>query len=117
VWYNVLKILPFIWMLVIGIVVLTRKPAEALAKTIIAPTDSFNAQMLINTLCSVLLMSILLTIIAPRIGAREVSMDTFTEFFYRRPRNLTIAFAVEVVVAQPIARAVMQQYHLKTDRK
>ncbi|MDR2540561.1 MAG: hypothetical protein LBD11_01965 [Candidatus Peribacteria bacterium] len=117
VWKHTLKILPFIWITVIILVLATQKPAQRLANKIIAPTDSFNAHMVINTLCNVLLMSIILTVVATRIGTGEVNMDAFTHFFYRRPRNFGIAFGVEAVLAQPIARWVLHHYHKRKDKK
>ncbi|MDR0859783.1 MAG: hypothetical protein LBO09_02095 [Candidatus Peribacteria bacterium] len=114
---NVLKILPFIWITVIILVLATQKPAQRLTNKIIKPTDSFNAHMVINTLCNVLLMSVILTVVATRIGTGEVSTDAFTHFFYRRPRNFGISFGVEALLAQPIARWVLHRYHKKKDKK
>ncbi|GHW02344.1 hypothetical protein AGMMS50249_1300 [candidate division SR1 bacterium] len=114
---NTLKILPFIWITVVVLVLLTGKPAQRLTNKIITPTDSFNAHILINTLCSVLLMSIVLTIVAPWIGTGHIDMDSFSQFFYRRPRNFGIAFGVEALLAQPIARGVLHHYHKKVDKK
>lgn len=68
VWQDVLKILPFIWLVVVVLVLITHKPAQWLTDKIIVPTDSFNAHILVNTLCNVLLMSIVLTVVATRIG-------------------------------------------------
>ena len=36
-------------------------------------------------------------------------------FVYRWPRNFAVSFAVEALVAQPIARAVMNRFHLVLD--
>lgn len=60
-------------------------------------------------------MSIFLTIIGTWIGNRQVNMEPIRMFFYKWPRNMTIFFAVEAFIAQPIARAVMLKMHKITD--
>jgi hypothetical protein len=115
VWANVLKILPFIWLSVIAIVLLTYKPAEFLTNLIVAEDDSFHARITINILCTVFLMSILLTVIGTWIGTGRVSADPIRQFFYKWPRNFAISFAVEALVAQPIARRAMLVMHRRMD--
>ncbi|GHV26439.1 hypothetical protein FACS1894176_07190 [Bacteroidia bacterium] len=114
---HTLRILPFIWITVIILVLATQKPVKRLTNKIIKPTDSFNAHIVITTLCSVLLMSVFLTIIATWIGTEKIDIDAFTHFFYRRPRNFGIAFGIEALIAQPIARRVLHQYHKGKDKK
>ncbi|WP_303871048.1 hypothetical protein [Acetobacterium wieringae] len=63
VWAEAIKIMPFIWLTVIVLVLLTYKPASWLTGKIVAKDDSFSAHMVVNILCSVFLMSIFLTII------------------------------------------------------
>lgn len=63
VWTDVLSILPFIWISVIIIVLLTYIPAEKMTAKIVSKEDSFNSHIIINILCTVLLMSIFLTVI------------------------------------------------------
>ncbi|GHU06993.1 hypothetical protein FACS189431_0840 [Alphaproteobacteria bacterium] len=116
-WQDLLMILPLVWVAVIAVVLLTRKPAQFLANKIVRPTDSFNAHIIVNTLCSVLLMSVILTIVGTWIGTRHISPDPFVHFFEMWPRNFTVAFVVEMVIAQPIARAVMHHYHMHIDAK
>ena len=60
-------------------------------------------------------MSIFLTVIGTWIGTRQVSMDPIRMFFYKWPRNFSISFAVELFIAQPIARAVMVKIHQAKD--
>ena len=38
-------------------------------------------------------------------------MEPIYNFFYKWPRNFAIAFAVEIFIAQPIARFVMKKMH------
>lgn len=117
VWADVLKVVPFIWLSVITLVLLTYKPAEWMTAQILKEEDSFNTHILVNILCTVFLMSIFLTIIGTWIGSKRVSLDPIQMFFYKWPRNFAISFAVEALVAQPIARRVMFKVHLRKDNR
>ena len=79
--------------------------------------DSYNAHILVNILSTVCMMSVILTIIAPWIVAGHVSLELIEYFFLRWPRNFAISFAVEALVAQPIARVVMNRLHLSLDAR
>lgn len=111
VWANTLTIIPFIWLSVIVLVLLTYKPAEWLTSKLVDKDDSFNPHIIINILCTVFLMSIFLTVIGTWIGTRNVSMEPIRMFFYKWPRNFAISFFVESCIAQPIARFVMFRMH------
>lgn len=115
VWADVLKVIPFIWLSVIAVVLATHKPAEWLTSKFVKEGDSFSSTIIINILCTVFMISILLTVIGTWIGTRRVSMEPIYMFFYKWPRNFSIAFAVELLIAQPIARAVMMKLHQFTD--
>ncbi|MGN1009171.1 MAG: hypothetical protein ACI4PV_09505 [Butyricicoccus sp.] len=115
VWADALQVIPFIWLSVVALVVLTYKPAEWMTRKIVAEGDSFNAHIVVNILCTVFLMSIFLTVIGTWIGARCISMEPIRFFFYKWPRNFTISFAVELLIAQPIARFVMLKMHQRMD--
>lgn len=115
VWGRVYRVLPFIWLSVIGLVLLTYTPAERMTNKIIKKTDSFNAHIIVNILCTVFLMSICLTVVGTWIGSGKFSMEPIRLFFYKWPRNFAISFAVELLVAQPIARTVMVYLHKKKD--
>lgn len=117
VWEEALKIIPFIWVAVIALVLITYKPAGWMTGKIIEKDDSFAAHMVVNILCNVLLMSIFLTVIGPWIGNRQVSMEPMVLFFYKWPRNFAISLAVEALIAQPIARLVMLKLHQLKDRR
>lgn len=106
-----MRVVPFIWISVIIVVLVTHKPADWLTGKIIKKEDSFNAHIIVNTLCTVFLMSILLTIIGTWIGVGKITMEPIYNFFYKWPRNFAIAFAVEIFIAQPIARFVMKKMH------
>jgi len=116
-WANTLKVIPFIWVAVVAIVLITYKPAEWLTKCIIKEGDSFSSHITINILCTVFLMSILLTVIGTWIGTRQISMEPIRLFFYKWPRNAAISFFVEACIAQPIARLVMLKLHQRLDAK
>lgn len=111
VWAQTIRIMPLIWITVIALVLMTYKPASWLTSKIVAREDSFSAHMLANILCSVFLMSIFLTVIGTWIGSRQVSMEPISSFFYKWPRNFAISFAVEALIAQPLARLVMVKLH------
>ena len=117
IWADVLKVSPFIWLSVIAVVLVTHKPAELLTNKFVEKEDSFYAHIIINTLWTVFLMSILLTVIGTWIGTRTLSMEPIYTFFYKWPRNFAIALAVELCIAQPIARTVMVKIHEATDKK
>jgi hypothetical protein len=115
VWAEVLTVMPFIWLAVIVLVLLTYQPAERLTKCLTKHGDSFRAVMTVNILCTVFLLSVLLTVIGTWIGSRSISMEPITTFFYKWPRNFTIALFVELLIAQPIARFVMLKLHQRTN--
>lgn len=110
-WQQVLPVIPEIWLCVIIMVLITYRPAEWLTGKIVAEKDSFNSHILVNVLCTVLMMSIFLTVFGTWIGQQHVSMQPLQHFFYLWPRNFSISFAVELLVAQPIARLAMNQLH------
>lgn len=116
VWAGAIKVIPFIWISVIALVLLTYKPAEWLTARIVKEGDSFGSHIVVNILCTVFLMSIFLTVIGTWIGSRHISMEPIHMFFYKWPRNFAISFAVELLVAQPIARLVMLKMHQVKDQ-
>jgi hypothetical protein len=115
-WADVLSVLPFIWLTVVALVLLTYKPAEWLTQKIVSHDDSFHATVTVNILCTVFLLSVCLTVIGTWIGSRHFSLEPIFGFFYKWPRNFTIALVVELLIAQPIARFVMLKYHQRIDK-
>lgn len=110
-WRQVLTIIPFMWITVLVIVILTQQPAGWLTGKIVAQEDSFAAHMVINGMCSVLLISIFMTVLGTWIGNQQISWAPIQQFFVKWPRNFAIALAVELLIAQPIAREAMQIIH------
>nr|WP_138206618.1 hypothetical protein [Haloimpatiens lingqiaonensis] len=117
IWADTIKVIPFIWIAVIALVLITYKPAECLTSRVVKEGDSFGAHIVINILFTVFLMSIFLTVIGTWIGSRHISMEPIRMFFYKWPRNFAIAFFVEACIAQPIARLVMVKIHQYKDSK
>lgn len=117
IWLNMLQVIPFIWISVIALVLITHKLAEFLTNKIVDKNDSFNSQIIINTLCTVFLMSIFMTIVGTWIGCRQVSLEPITSFFHKWPRNFAVSFAIELLIAQPIARFAMYKMHQLMDSK
>lgn len=115
VWQDVLTVLPFIWLSVLAIVLLTYIPAEKLTAAIVDKDDSFHSHIVINILCTVFLMSILLTVIGTWIGTRSITLEPIHNFFYKWPRNFAISLFVEMCIAQPIARFVIFRIHVWCD--
>lgn len=101
VWADIIKVIPYIWISVIALVLLTHQPAH----------------IVVNILCNVFLMSIFLTVIGTWIGSRQISLEPIQMFFYKWPRNFAISFGIEALVAQPIARMVMLKMHQVIDAK
>lgn len=117
VWADVLAVIPFIWLSVVAFVLLTYRPAQWLTNRICAPDDSFRARVTVNILCTVLLMSALLTVVGTWIGSRSLAWGPIRLFFYKWPRNFALSLGVEALVAQPIARWVMQRLHRARNKK
>ena len=117
VWKQTMRVIPFIWLSVVTLVVVTFKPAEWLTSKIVRNGDSFRAVICANILASVFCMSIFLTVIGTWIGSGSVSWDPIRLFFYKWPRNFSISFAVEALIAQPLARCVLFRLHRYQDAK
>lgn len=118
VYLQTLKTIPFMWIIVVLIVPFIVEPiVNKLMPKFTQPTDSFNATTLFHIFPSVLIMSILLTVIGTWVGTRSISIEPIKTFFYTWPRNFTIAFFIELLVAQPLARLAMALIHKKRANK
>lgn len=112
VYLQPLKTIPFMWIIVVLIVPFIVEPViNRLMPKFIQPPDSFNAVTLFHIFFSVLIMSVLLTVIGTWVGTRSISMEPIKNFFYNWPRNFTIAFFIEMLAAQPLARLAMTLIH------
>ena len=114
---NTLAMIPFLWLAVVALVLFTYKPAEWLTHRIVNCGDSFRSVVTINILCTVFILSILLTVIGTWIGSRQISLEPVTSFFYKWPRNFSISLGIELLIALPIARFAMLKLHQAIDAK
>lgn len=112
VYIDTLKIIPIMWVVVVLLVRLVAGPLVGkIMPKFVGQTDGFNARILLNTVLNVTVLSICLSIIGTWIGMGEVTLDPFKNFLHIWPRNFAIAFWIELIVAQPIARFVMKKMH------
>ncbi|MCH4130605.1 MAG: hypothetical protein LKF20_08515 [Lactiplantibacillus sp.] len=63
-WQQTLTVLPMIWVVVAALVLVTHRPAEQVTRKLLARDDSFRANMIVNCLVNVFMMSIVLTVVA-----------------------------------------------------
>lgn len=110
---QILAVIPEMWLSIIIVVLLASKPASFLKESIVSEKDSFNTQITINILCNVLIVSAVMTIIGTWIGQQQFFILPLHTYFNNWPRNFAIAFVVEALIAQPIARQVLLYHHLK----
>ena len=118
VYVDTLKILPIMWIIVILLVRLVAGPLVGkIMPKFVGQTDGFNARVLLNTFLNVTCLSLLLTIIGTWVGMMKISFEPFVNFLHIWPRNFGIAFFIELLVAQPIARFVMKKIHENQEEK
>lgn len=114
VYLDTLKIIPFMWVIVVLLVKLVAGPIVGkVMPKLMGQTDGFSARILLNTLLNVSVLSILLSIFGTWVGTKHISLDPFKNYLHIWPRNFGIAFWIELLVAQPIARFVMKTIHAK----
>lgn len=116
-YFDTLKMIPFMWVIVVLSVKWVAGPVVGkVMPRFIGQSDGFNARVLLNTVMNVTVLSILFSIIGTWIGTRQISLEPFKNFLHIWPRNFGIAFWIELLVAQPIARLVMKTLHARQDR-
>ena len=115
---DTLRIIPVMWIIVVLLVKLVAGPIVGrIMPKFVGKTDGFNARVLLNTFLSVTVLSILLTVIGTWVGMKEISMEPFRNFFPTWFRNFGVAFWIELMLAQPIARFAMKKLHAKHAKK
>jgi hypothetical protein len=115
---ETLKIIPFMWIIVILLVRLVAAPVVGkVMPKFVGQTDGFNARVLLNTLLNVTVLSILLTIIGTWVGTKHISLEPFQNFFHIWFRNFGVALWIELLVAQPIARFAMKKLHARQSNR
>jgi len=106
------------WIIVVLSVKLVAGPVVGkVMPKFVGQTDGFNARVLMNTVLNVSVLSILLSIMGTWVGTKHISLDPLKNFLHIWPRNFGIAFWIELLVAQPIARFTMKTLHARQDRK
>lgn len=109
-----LKIIPFMWIIVVLLVRLAAGPLVGrVMPKFVGQTDGFNARVLLNTLLNVTVLSILLPIVGTWVGTKQISLEPFENFFHSWFRNFGVAFWIELLIAQPIARFAMKKIHAR----
>ena len=109
---ETIKVSPIMWIIVIILVkfVAGTLVAKVMPK-FVGKANGFNARILLNTLLNVTVLSILLTIIGTWVGTQQISLEPFQNFFHSWFRNFGVAFWIELLIAQPIARFAMKKLH------
>ncbi|SMG33873.1 hypothetical protein [Paenibacillus aquistagni] len=114
VYLETLKIIPVMWVIVVLLVTLVAGPlVDKVMPAFVGQSDGFNARVLLNIVLHVTVLSILLTIIGTWVGTKTISLLPFQRFFHTWPRNFGIAFWIELLIAQPIARLAMKSMHAR----
>lgn len=117
VYLDTLKIIPFMWIIVVLLVKLVAGPLVGkVMPKFVGKTDGFNARVLLNTLLNVTVLSIVLSVVGTWVGTKQISLDPLKNFLHIWPRNFGVAFWIELLVAQPIARFVMKTLHARQER-
>ncbi|HEO8419700.1 TPA: hypothetical protein VBX77_001672 [Yersinia enterocolitica] len=115
---ETLKVIPFMWIIVMLLVRFVAGPLVGkVMPKFVGKTDGFNARVLLNIVMNVTVLSILLTIIGNWVGTKQISLEPFQNFFHNWFRNFGVAFWIELIIAQPIARFAMKKLHAKQTQK
>lgn len=80
------------------------------------PSDSANARILANIVVCVFCMSMIMSALGPVIGTvveGNLNFDQALRWPYNWPYNFCVAFMIELIIAQPAARAVMKRIHIR----
>ena len=118
VYLDTLKVIPFMWVIVVLLVRLVAGPiVHKVMPKFVGQTDGFNARVLLNILINVTVLSLLLTIIGTWVGTKQISLEPFKNFLHVWPRNFGVAFWIEMLIAQPIARYAMKSLHARQAKK
>jgi len=117
VYVDTLKILPIMWVIAVILVKFVAGPVVGkIMPHFVGQTDGFNARVLLTILLNVTVLSICFSIVGTWVGEGAITAKPFTHFLHIWPRNFAIAFWIELLIAQPAARAVMKYVHRKKNR-
>ena len=90
--------------------------ADMFVRRFTMPGDSFYTKIVFNIIACVLMMSMIMTVVGPTVGHLMEGVLTAEPIFdwpVNWPVNFCVAFWVEMLVAQPAARYVMKQRHIR----
>ena len=109
--------LPVIWVVVMLLMTfVVGRIAGAGVRHFADPSDGFNARILFNMVLCVTMMSASMSFLGPFVGellSGDLTWACAADWIHRWPTNFFAAFWVEMLVAQPAARAVMKHLHLR----
>lgn len=117
--------LPIIWIIAFFFATfIAGRISNFFCNKFLAPSDSVNARLLGNLVCTVFIMSFSFSFIGAFVGnVVELAAGGAPEFMsiienhrFVWPRNFFVAVVVEMFIAQPAARMVMKRMHLKQIR-
>lgn len=111
---ETLKFAPLVFLIVIVIIPFIINPLVGrLVRAFVRPADGFNARVLFTVLFTVTVMSLTMTVIGNWVGTGSITLDPFRNYFEKWPRNFAVAFWIEALIVQPIARQVMVRIHAR----
>lgn len=109
--------LPLVWLSVMLLMNLfVARIASRFVSRFTEPSDSFYTKITFSIIACVLMMSMLMTLIGPAIGhvfQGESIVLAVQDWPSAWPRNFCAAFWCEMLLAQPIARALMKSIHTR----
>lgn len=112
-----LMCLPILWIIVMLLMTfVVGRIANYGVNKFIEPTDGFNTRIVFNIIFCVTMMSASMSIIGPLVGeilSGNITFACVEEWVHRWPTNFCIAFWIEMLIAQPVARFVMKKLHLR----
>lgn len=113
--YMSLTTLPVIWAAVMILMVsVVERVSDEGVRRFTDPTDGFNTRIVFKIIFCVTMMSAIMSFLGPFIGevlSGNITWACADEWIARWPTNFFVAFWVEMLIAQPVARSVMKRMH------
>ena len=115
--YQVVPTYIVVWVVVMLLMTfVVGRIADLMINRYLAPSDSANTRILANIVVCVTCMSVIMSVLGPIIGTMvegDLSLEQTLRWPYNWPYNFCVAFWIEMVLAQPAARAVMRGLHTR----
>ena len=115
--YQVIPTYIVVWVVVMLLMTfVVGKIADRTIGRYLLPSDSANSRILANVVVCVTCMSMIMSLLGPIIGTTvegSLSLGQTLRWPYNWPYNFCVAFWIEMLLAQPAARAVMKGMHLR----